>query len=121
MTALFDLIDYPEQPIHGCAGPSCQVCATRNGTAAKKHGTKIVKRDEEWWQRANGWFHMLDPRTQFTADDLVEAVGLPVGSPNQVGACVRTWAARDLTKPVGVREARRKESHGRLVRIWEVM
>lgn len=122
MTALFDAVDYPASPApHACAGHVCQVCElTRTSSAAKDLGTSRPKRDHAWWTEAARWLDRQPIGLEFTADDLVESVGLPHGSPNQVGAIVRTWAVSDLIAPVGYTEAKRHTSHGRVLRIWRV-
>ena len=118
MSALFDLVDY-QTPAHGCAGDVCQVCAlTRDGQQAKTRGTARTKKDARWWVEAGRFLNTLSPGALFTADDLVELIGLPDGSSNQVGACVRGWAAADLIKAHGYEESTRKSNHGRVVRVW---
>ena len=114
----FDLLDYLP-PAHDCAGKTCTVCEiTRNGIEAKEVGTAKVVRDPRWWHEANEFINTLAPGARFTADDLVELIGLPDGSPNQVGACVRTWAAQDRILANGYEVSRRKSNHGRVVRLW---
>lgn len=122
MSALFDAVDYPASPApHGCAGSACQVCElTRTGRAAKHAGTTRTKHDHGWWAEAARWLGTQPIGLRFTADDLTEAVGLPHGSANQVGACIRTWAVQDRITPVGYQEATRQSSHGRVLRIWQV-
>jgi len=118
MSALFDLTDYQE-PTHACAGDACQVCANaRTPIEAKNLGTSRPKRDPRWWAEAREFITQLSSGATFTADDLVALIGLPDGSPNQVGACVRSWAASDLTTPAGYVESTRKSNHGRVVRVW---
>ena len=114
----FDLLDFLP-PAHDCDEKTCQVCdLTRNGYEAKLNGTGKVKRDPRWWHEANEFLDTLAAGALFTADDLVELIGLPDGSSNQVGACVRTWAAQDRTLPNGYETSRRHSNHGRVVRIW---
>lgn len=118
MSALFDLVDY-QTPAHGCAGDVCQVCAlTRDGKEAKTRGTTRTTKDARWWVEAGRFLKALAPGALFTADDLVQLIGLPDGSPNQVGACVRAWAAGDHIKAHGFEESTRKSNHGRVVRVW---
>lgn len=123
MTALFDLADYPASPApHACGGPHCQVCnLTRTSGEAKAAGTKKVNRDDGWWAEAHAWLELQPLGLTFTADDLVDAIGLPHGSTNQVGAIIRAWAVQDQINPVGYAEARRQSSHGRVLRIWQVI
>lgn len=122
MTALWDEPTTPTVPLHACAGSVCQVCAgSRNGNDAKDRGTKAVNRDPEWVHRAEEWLEVQHAGANFTADDVVCDLGKPQGSPNQIGALLRAWAARGHIRPVGFAEAYRKESHGRVLRIWEVI
>jgi hypothetical protein len=122
MTALFDAVDYPATPApHACSGDVCQVCQlTRTSAAAKTLGTLKPKRDHGWWAEATRWLDRQPLGLRFTADDLVDAIGLPHGTSNQVGAAIRTWAVQDLIDPVGYTEATRHSSHGRVLRIWQV-
>ena len=118
MTALFDVVDY-QTPTHGCAGDVCQVCElARTPADAKTLGTARPKKDNRWWTEAGRFINQLGVGALFTADDLVELIGLPDGSPNQVGACVRAWAAGDLILAHGFEESTRKSNHGRIVRVW---
>ena len=118
MSALFDLTDY-EEPTHACAGDACQVCQNaRTPREAKNLGTSRPTRDPRWWEEARQFITQLGSGATFTADDLVALIGLPDGSSNQVGACVRSWAASDLTTPAGYVESTRKSNHGRVVRVW---
>lgn len=123
MTALFEPVDYPASPApHACSGASCQVCElTRTSAEAKNLGTSKPKRDPQWWHAAAQWIETQPLGRQFTADDLVEAIGLPHGSGNQVGAQIRTWAVQDRTEPIGYVEATRQSSHGRVLRVWQVI
>ena len=118
MTALFDVVDY-QTPTHGCAGDVCQVCElARTPADAKTLGTARPKKDNRWWTEAGRFINQLGVGALFTADDLVELIGLPDGSPNQVGACVRAWAAADLIVHHDYEDSRRKSNHGRIVRVW---
>lgn len=122
MTALFDAVDYPASPApHACAGSACQVCElTRTSADAKHLGTTRTRRDPAWWAEATRWLDRQPVGLTFTADDLTQAVGLPDGSSNQVGAIVRTWAVQDLIEPIGYTESTRLSNHGRVLRIWQV-
>lgn len=109
-------------PIHAHTGWDCHFCATRNGLGALEAVIKAVKanRDEYWWAVAERWRVLKHAGHRFTSDDLVDAVGKPTGSANQVGARIRTWAMKGLIHPVGIQAATRPESHGRMLRVWEV-
>lgn len=119
---LFDLVDYPATPAkHACAGDTCQVCAlTRTSAAAKNLGTTKPKKDPAWADEAARYLRALEPWDTFTADDLIREIGLPDGTPNQVGACIRAWAVEGRIQPSGYTAANRKSSHGRVLRVWQV-
>lgn len=72
-----------------------------------------------WSLAADDWLAQLDPGEQFTADDLVAAVGLPDGSHNAVGAWVRGSAAGGRIADSGtVRKATRVASRTRRLVVW---
>jgi len=107
-------------PLHAHTGEGCTFCATRTGDEAKDAGTRAVTRDLAWWEEAEQWLTHQPIGQRFTADDLVSCIGKPVGSANQIGARLRSWAMADLIDPVDVTSAGRAQSHGRLLRVWEV-
>jgi hypothetical protein len=120
---MFDLSDFDEPAApnvtHACAGEHCQVCQrTNTGQQAKKAGTASVRRDETWWDAAAQWLWNMPSGTQFTADDLREAVGRPQGSGNQFGACIRSWAVADKILHHGYAQSREKSNHGHVHRVW---
>lgn len=120
MTALW--AEPSATPLHACAGDVCQVCATsRNGNDARARGTAAVKRDPEWANRAEEWLDIQTLGATFTADDVVHDLGKPCGSVNQIGAQLRAWSSRGHIAPIGFVEAGRKESHGRILRVWQVI
>jgi hypothetical protein len=111
------------RPDHAHTDP-CVFCATRDGHAARDAGIKATaKRDLEWWNRAERWIDTLgtDHCTTFTADDLVDAIGLPDGSSNAVGAFLSTQRRFGIIEPVGFTEATRPSSHARVLRVWRVI
>lgn len=107
-------------PTHAHTGDGCVFCATRDGIAAKLAALKAVGRDYAWWEESDQWLELQPIGTTFTADDLVDCIGKPGGSVNQIGARLRSWASQDAIAPVGFTEATRRESHGRVVRVWQV-
>ena len=107
-------------PTHAHTGDDCVFCATRTGEGAKIAATAAVNRDLAWWGEANNWLNCQPAGSRFTADDLVSCIGKPVGSVNQIGARLRSWAMSGLIDPVAVTSAGRAQSHGRLLRVWEV-
>lgn len=100
---------------------SCLWCATApTGIEAAERAMAGVNRDPEWAHRAARWIGDQPIGSSFTADHLIDALGLPEGSENQVGATIRAWSSAKIIRPEGVTKARRKESHGRLIRVWKV-
>ena len=106
---------------HKCRGPWCRYCETRTGIEAKKAAVKAVRdaTDEEWDWRAQQWIIELGRGRMFTADDLVDAIGLPVGSSNQVGAFFHWLSKACIITFHGYTTSKRKSNHGRLIREWE--
>lgn len=102
----------------------CAWCATRTGPAAQAAAVTAIRRDPEWQARADDWLRSLrdfgPTGWLVTADHLVDAVGLPDGSPNQVGAIFQRWARKGWVKAAGHAQATRKVSHGRWLRSWAV-
>lgn len=100
-----------------CSGKTTGADAAREAIAASNR-----KRDLEWSERADAWLDdMTDAGMVITADDLIEAVGLPTGSENQIGARFQAWRKAGYIRQAGVETSRRKSNHGRLLRAWEVV
>jgi hypothetical protein len=118
--SLFDDLEAPDRHDHAHTD-GCTFCATRDGLEAAKAGKAAVDRDEEWTRRADGWLNTLYIGVIITADDLIADEGLPNGSANQVGARFSAWAKAGRIRIEGVRQATRRESHGRLLRTWQVI
>lgn len=113
--------DFPTQ-VHAHTEPSCVFCATRDGAAARDAGIKATaRRDLEWWKRAERWIDGHFDGQTFTADDLVDYLGLPEGSPNAVGAFLLTQRLFGVIEAAGFTTATRPSSHGRTLRVWRVV
>ena len=104
---------------HKCRGPWCRYCETRTGPEAADAAIESTVTDPEWNRRANVWLFRLGAGRRFTADDLTERIGLPVGSGNQVGAKFRKWALLKIIVPCGFTTSKRASNHGRVLREWE--
>ncbi len=99
--------------------------------AASEHdGRRGAKAAEyalmEWREKAEILIASLWKGYQFTADDLVKAVGLPTyedGRPNNngVGGFVQGLAKRGLVRHVGYTNSGRVSNHARVLRVWEVI
>lgn len=108
-------------PTHAHTGPDCHFCAMNaDGIGAKLDAIRAVTKDPAWWAEADRWLELQPIGDTFTADDLIDCIGKPAGSVNQIGARLRSWASQSAIAPVGYTEATRKESHGRVLRVWEV-
>ena len=58
----------------------------------------------------------------FTADDVIEAIGLPsygVNANNAVGAAVSAFARKREIVRVGFVQAKRAQSNGRIISLWQ--
>ena len=117
--ALFELDAKPTN-LHACTGTGCTWCAWRDGTLAKAAGMTATDKDPEWSARADAWLGSLYVGVVVSADDLIEACGLPVGSPNQVGARFARWAKAGRIREHGYARATRKQSHARRLVQWQV-
>lgn len=120
MDSLFQ-IEETRKNIHSCTGIGCTFCAFVDGTQAKRAGTKAVTKDPEWTLRATEWRRSCYANQLITADDLVEACGHPVGSPNQIGALMKSWASKGLIQVYNVKNSERKTNHARRIIVWRVI
>lgn len=112
------LLEHPAHAVHDAAEP-CLWC-TEYPTDTVTQATAAVHRDLPWWKEADLWLELQPLGSLFTADDLVDCVGKPHGSPNQIGARIRGWARERAIAPHGYTQGTRPESHSRVLRVWEV-
>lgn len=98
----------------------CHFCENfRERAAQAGQNVALLHADPNWVKRAETWLKHLAQGTEFTADDLVESVGLPkTGSTNAIGALFASFARRELIEKVGYTEAKRMSSHSRVIRVW---
>lgn len=72
----------------------------------------------DWSALADEWFANLPEGTEFTADDLTNAIGLPTtsnpNSNNAVGAKIRGFRS----EAIGYRKTVRVISHSRDLKLW---
>lgn len=120
MDALFDTIGEvrADRPPHNCGGAHCSFCRYLDHVEAKAMFPRSTS-DSAWVRAANHWRISLERGTRFTADDLVQAIGHPVGSANQIGALFRSWDDMEVILCVGSKRSERESNHGRKVYIWE--
>lgn len=118
---LFDI----EPPYNDCGRDLVHgLCPWCTGKPDGQTGIDAAARnsDPEWAERADEWLgHSNAPGFVITADDLIEAIGLPTGSENQIGARFQTWRKAGRIRQAGVATSRRRSNHGRLLRAWEVI
>lgn len=126
MTALFDVdtacADCGRTTDHG----TCPWCQSRTATQAAHAGMRAASanRDPEWTQRADEWLRTMrgwEIVQPLTADDLIEAIGLPAGSENQIGARFQSWRRAGYIRQAGFVTSKRRTNHGRVLRAWEVI
>ena len=121
LDTLFDVFDSGKarHTTHSCTGPGCHFCEWLDGHKAKAKATRAVKYDPRWLHEATEW-RRSQIGNQITADDLINAIGLPDGHPNQIGALFASWAQANLIRLAGVRRSHRDSNHARQIKVWEV-
>lgn len=121
LDTLFDVFDpgKARQTTHSCTGPGCHFCEWLDGHKAKAKATRAVNYDKRWLHEATEW-RRSQIGNQITADDLIDAIGLPDGHPNQIGALFNLWAQGGFTTLTGVRPSHRSSNHARQIRTWRV-
>jgi len=119
MDTLFDIPAQARSTTHGCTGPGCAFCEWLDGRAAKARAVDAVRFDPRWRHEANQW-RSAHIGNIVTADDLIAAIGLPDGSPNQVGALFRQWATMSVVRQAGTESSRRDTNHARRIIRWQV-
>lgn len=117
MSALFDVED-TRASTHACTGPACRFCEWLDGHAAKAKAQREVRIDPRWSYDAGTWRRGLPEGATFTADDLIDALGLPDGHPNQVGAVINQWHKAHLIAYSGTAPSRRASNHARRIVVW---
>jgi hypothetical protein len=116
---MFEIPPPARNTTHACGGPGCQFCQWLDGQGAKAKGVQAVNYDPRWLIEATDW-RRTRVGLEVTADDLVEAIGLPDGHPNQIGALFARWAQSGFIRLSGVRRSHRDSNHARQIRVWEV-
>lgn len=121
--------------IHGVHGehrcPDCEVEAPAfDGAAAEaaadagEQRALHAKRVQQWKDNAQAWLDRQPSGTEFTADQLVAAIGLPDSGParnNVVGAWISAQSQLGRISFTGAfRKSERVAGHGNLQRVWKV-
>jgi hypothetical protein len=73
----------------------------------------------EWRTDAYHWLARLTYGQEITSTDLIEAIGMPPGSPNAVGAVIRSASTQGLIEPTErFIKSNRPNRHAATVRVW---
>jgi hypothetical protein len=119
------LFDVTESDCHACGRPlrnsTCGWCAQNVQGTTMVRTIESTTKDLEWMERATQWRRSLNLHSRVTADDLTAAIGLPVGSHNQIGSLFHTWHKKGYLKYVRTVRASRKSRNAGTQREWEVM
>lgn len=112
--------------VHGePRGPKyCALCRRQIEAKTDALMDKALTAKELWTLQAELAIKQLaNHRAEFSADDLIELVGLPAGveivnGNNAVGALFRKFSRQGLIKQRGWVASSRPDNHGRQIRTW---
>jgi len=116
--ALFDSIGdiQLDRPGHNCTGQLCTYCERFD----RQDVEVLAEIDKSWRIQATIFRKSLAIGGLFSADLLIEAIGLPAGHPNQIGALFRSWASMGVITSMGNYVVSTRESNnGRSIRMWK--
>jgi len=116
--ALFDSIGdiQLDRPGHNCTGQLCTYCERFD----REDVQVLAEIDKSWRIQATIFRKSLAIGGLFSADLLIEAIGLPAGHPNQIGALFRSWASMGVITSMGNYVVSTRESNnGRSIRMWK--
>jgi hypothetical protein len=99
----------------------CSWCAQDQTGTTLVRTMESTTKDLEWIERATQWRRSLNLHSTVTADDLTTAIGLPVGSHNQIGSLFHTWHKKGYLKYVRTVRASRKSRNAGTQREWEIL
>ena len=105
---------------HGAEAPRyCALCR-RDGEARKQQGTsRAAQAQSDYHELACAQIRTFARTGEpFTADDLVEVIGLPEGSGNVIGAAFLSVSRTGLIWKVGQRPSNRPSSHRHMLQVW---
>ena len=115
--ALFDTIGDIDldMPPHSCTGLLCTYCERFN----REDADTLAMIDPKWRMQATIYRKNIAIGGLMTADDLIEQIGLPAGSSNQVGALFRAWHQAGMIASQGNYVLSTRESNNsRSIRVW---
>ncbi len=104
-----------DRPGHNCTGQLCTYCERFD-----REDTQVLAEiDPQWRMQATIFRKSLAIGGLFTADVLIDAIGKPLGHPNQIGALFRSWNSQGLIESQGNYVVSTRESNnGRVIRMW---
>ena len=115
----FDSLFWPDvkmdHPRHNCTGQLCTYCERFN----RQDVETLAEIDSQWRMQATIFRKSLAIGQLFSADVLIDAIGKPLGHPNQIGALFRSWNSQGLIQSEGNFVVSTRESNnGRVIRVW---
>ena len=116
--ALFDSIGdiQLDRPWHNCTGQLCTYCERFD----REDVWVLAEIDKTWRIQATIYRKSLAIGGLFTADTLIDSIGLPDGHPNQIGALFRSWSSMGVITSMGNYVVSTRESNnGRSIRMWK--
>ena len=104
-----------DRPGHNCTGQLCTYCERFD-----REDTQVLAEiDPAWRMQATIFRKSLAIGQLFSADVLIDAIGKPLGHPNQIGALFRSWNSQGLIESQGNFVVSTRESNnGRVIRVW---
>jgi hypothetical protein len=104
-----------DRPGHNCTGQLCTYCERFD----RKDTQVLAEIDPAWRMQATIFRKSLAIGGLFSADVLIDAIGKPLGHPNQIGALFRSWNSQGLIQSEGNFVVSTRESNnGRVIRVW---
>jgi hypothetical protein len=100
---------------------ACGWCAQNPAGTTLVRTIESTTKDHEWIERATQWRRSLTLHSRVTADDLIAAIGLPMGSPNQIGSLFHTWHKKRYLRFIRTVKAQRKSRNAGSHKEWEVL
>jgi len=116
--SLFDSIGdmQLDRPGHYCTGQLCTYCERYD----REDAQVLADIDKNWRVQATIFRKSLAIGGLFTADVLIDSIGLPDGHPNQIGALFRSWSSMGVITSMGNYVTSTRESNnGRSIRMWK--
>ncbi len=104
-----------DRPGHNCTGQLCTYCERFD-----RQDTQVLAEiDPAWRMQATIFRKSLAIGQLFSADVLIDAIGKPIGHPNQIGALFRSWNSQGMIESQGNFVVSTRESNnGRVIRVW---